>query len=153
MFNCVLIRQLLPELERERVGSKTFSTWKRDPAGTGSWPFSPAVFDREGHISHITSLDHSFSRSKAKCSHPLGADPRRDILQTFALWLSNLGELVRWVWGRWSSWSQPIYFITIDGKQSVCVCSSLLMKQSDSGKNHLRLNPVVIAGPLSPVRS
>lgn len=48
----------------------------------GSWPLSSAVVCREGHISHISLPNHSFSGSKAKCSHPLGADPRRDILRT-----------------------------------------------------------------------
>ena len=36
--------------------------------------------------------------------------------------------------GRGSSRSHPIYFITSYVKQRVCVCSSLLMKFSDSGK-------------------
>lgn len=153
MFNCVLIRQATSWAgERMRQFINTLHMQDRCYSDRLLVTLYFCVFGREGHISHIPSADHSFSRSKAKYSHPLRADPGRDILSTSALWLGNLGELVGWVWGRWLSWSHPIYFITMYVKQRVCVCNTLLMKSSDSGKT-IRLNPVVIADPLSPVWS
>lgn len=90
---------------------------------------------REGHIAHIPLPDHSFSGSTAKCSQPLGADPRREILRTSALWLGNLGELVgRVCVGRWWNCCHPIYFTPIYVRQRVCIYNSLLVKLSDSGK-------------------
>lgn len=84
---------------------------------------------------------------------PLGADPRRDILWTSALWLGNHRESVGWVpGGGWLRWSHPIYFITVYIKQRVCVCSSLLMKSSGSRKA-IWLRPVVTVDPLSPIWS
>lgn len=93
---------------------------------------------REGRISHIPLPDGGFPGSKAKRSHPLGGDPGRDTLQTvqlslfgWAILASPLGACEEG--GSWG-WSRPIYFLTVDVRQRVCVCTSLLMKWSDSGK-------------------
>lgn len=79
------------------------------------------------------------------------------------LWkLTQVFELLLFVWAIWesrlegceetrgSSWSHPIYFITSYVKQRVCVCSSLLMKFSGSGKA-IGLNSVATVYSLSPI--
>lgn len=55
------------------------STRKANAPLKGSGLFSSAVFGREGHISRIPLPDHSFSGSKAKCSHSLEADARDSV--------------------------------------------------------------------------
>lgn len=75
-----------------------------------------------------------FSGSRAKHSHPLGADPRGDSVNLCSL--VDQSPKVSWV--RLArgmvGLESPTYFITSSIKQRACVCNSLLMKPSDTDK-------------------
>lgn len=151
MFNCVLIRQATSWAgERMCQFINTLHMQDRCYSDRLLVTLFFCVFGREGHISHIPSADHSFPG--AKPSTPILWELTQEeifcqlLLFGWAILESWLDEY------EGGGWSHPIYFITIYVQQRVCVCNTLLMKLSDSGKT-VWLNPVVIADPLNPVWS
>lgn len=133
MLSCVLIRQLLPELERECVSPDTphgrqMLLWR----ALGSSLLQCSV----GKGTFLAYLCQTIVFLGAKPSAPILWKLMQEIVYELRLLGWAISESRLGMRKEWLSWSHPIYFIIIYINQRVCVCNFFLMKSSDR-KNHL----------------